>query len=395
MPTNSTAIIESDGVNTWRLIGGSCALNYAGLITQPQFGNNKSIANTEFVQRALGNYAAQNAFSSSSTLSLTDAGKLCLGNGGMTPITSTLPMANSCPAGTTFHLKNISLARWTIVCQSGNSTDELDNTFGLEYRQGVVLMSDGGINWRVTDKIGFIQTPAQFDNSTSAANTQFVQRALGNFQASGVLQTNYQLLPADAGKTLSWDGVVGLIATLPPLATVPDGATYYLFGAAVGGVIKATVGENIFAGTSGNQNQLTVRAASSIQLTKSGTIWLMSGGSMVAVASGEFAASLATNGWQKLPSGLIIQWGISQPTTTHIRVNYPVQFTSAVLHITEHDQAGILGYPIGKATWQLVPVNAGSFEAYNIGKFVQPAAGEAPLLIPPTSSGCVWLAIGF
>lgn len=159
-----------------------------------------------------------------------------------------------------------------------------------------------------------ITSPAQFDKTKLLATTEFVQRALGNFQASEVLQTNYQLLPTDAGKTLSWDGAVGLIATLPPINTVADGATYYLFGAAVGGIVKAAVGEAIFAGTSGNQNQLTVRAASSVQVTKSGTLWLMSGGSMVVVASAEFAASVAGNGWQRLPSGLIIQWGTISAT---------------------------------------------------------------------------------
>lgn len=162
---------------------------------------------------------------------------------------------------------------------------------------------------------------------------------LGNFQASGVLSTTYQLLPEDAGKTLSWDTTTGLVATLPPLASVPDGASYYLFGAAVGGTIKATTGEFIFAGTAGNQTQLTVKAAGSVQLTKSGTLWLMSGGSMLTVASAEFAALLSLAGWQKLPSGLIIQWGsvfVSNPQANILAttpVTFPITFPNAAIQV--------------------------------------------------------------
>lgn len=168
---------------------------------------------------------------------------------------------------------------------------------------------------------------------------------LGNFQASGVLSTAYQLLPEDAGKTLSWDTTAGLVATLPPLASVPDGASYYLFGAAVGGTIKATTGEFIFAGTAGNQTQLTVKAAGSVQLTKSGTLWFMSGGSMLTVASAEFAALLSPTGWQKLPSGLIVQWGSFVATAGAVNtagtgwVNYPIQFPTRAVQVNMQQQA--------------------------------------------------------
>lgn len=240
-----------------------------------------------------------------------------------------------------------------------------------------------------------ITSPAQFDKTKLLATTEFVQRALGNFQASGVLQTNYQLLPTDAGKTLSWDGAAGLIATLPPLATVPDGATYYLFGAAVGGIIKAAAGENIFAGTSGNQSQLTVRIASSIQVTKSGTIWLMSGGSMIVVASAEFAASIATNGWQRLPSGLILQWGLTASGGGIVSTTFPVAFPTACIKVLENDQVGSTAYPTSKTLWQIGLVNRFAFDGLNMGRFYTASAGAVPTILAGQPASLSYLAIGY
>lgn len=240
-----------------------------------------------------------------------------------------------------------------------------------------------------------ITSPTQFDKTKLLATTEFVQRALGNFQSSEVLQTNYQLLPADAGKTLSWDGAVGLVATLPPITTVADGATYYLFGAAVGGIVRAAVGESIFAGTSGNQNQLTVRAASSIQLTKSGTLWLMSGGSMVVVASGEFAASIATNGWQRLPSGLILQWGITASGGGIVSTTFPVAFPTACIKVLENDQVGVTAYPTSKTLWQIGLVNRFAFDGLNMGRLNTTSVGAAPTVLAGQAASLNYIAIGY
>lgn len=47
----------------------------------------------------------------------------------------------------------------------------------------------------------------------------------------------------------------------------------------------------------------------------------------------EFAGSKASIGWQKLPSGLLIQWGVITVPTANVgaSVSYPVAFTGAAL----------------------------------------------------------------
>ncbi|MFP1739794.1 gp53-like domain-containing protein [Lonsdalea quercina] len=50
-------------------------------------------------------------------------------------------------------------------------------------------------------------------------------------------------------------------------------------------------------------------------------------------AASAFGASLAGAGWQKLPSGLIIQWGIVSGTSGKISGTYPIAFPNAVLQV--------------------------------------------------------------
>jgi hypothetical protein len=56
-------------------------------------------------------------------------------------------------------------------------------------------------------------------------------------------------------------------------------------------------------------------------------------GSIVAAdfAASLFAASLASSGYQKLPSGLIIQWGNADFTTAGVQVTYPIPFPNSFL----------------------------------------------------------------
>jgi hypothetical protein len=63
--------------------------------------------------------------------------------------------------------------------------------------------------------------------------------------------------------------------------------------------------------------------------------------------AGSFTKSLASNGWQKLQSGLIMQWGTSSSAgqDTSVTVTYPIAFTTAVynVQITGRYDLGITG----------------------------------------------------
>lgn len=53
-----------------------------------------------------------------------------------------------------------------------------------------------------------------------------------------------------------------------------------------------------------------------------------------------FGKSLATNGYQKMPGGIIIQWGSLNLTSTMTNYNFPIAFPSAALQIIIADAGG-------------------------------------------------------
>lgn len=187
-------------------------------------------------------------------------------------------------------------------------------------------------------------TPAQFDNDTSVATTAFVQRALGSlagFDSSFGNLSAAANIPASAiGKVLAIGGASAQVVNLPSTTGLPDGASLTLYsqnGAGGAAYTLTASGSQVivitgaFAATAvlapGDITTLTVRAGD----------WVMTSGatgvSLSRMAS--FGASKAASGYQKLPSGLIIQWGTftqnDNGTATSYSVNFPIAFPAGGL----------------------------------------------------------------
>jgi len=73
-----------------------------------------------------------------------------------------------------------------------------------------------------------IATPQQFDNSTAAATTEFVQRALGSCSGQVTFSDNATLNASHAGMAIQWAGADGGTLTLAPTATLPLNAIAFL-----------------------------------------------------------------------------------------------------------------------------------------------------------------------
>lgn len=83
--------------------------------------------------------------------------------------------------------------------------------------------------------------------------------------------------------------------------------------------------------------------------------------------------SLVTNGFQKLPGGFIMQWGLAVTVNGVIVVNYPIGFPTACLNVTASVQAAVAGdYPaIGINVLNNVGFGAFSPIGTNLGFFWQ------------------------
>jgi len=139
-------------------------------------------------------------------------------------------------------------------------------------------------------------TPTTGDNTTKVATTAFVQSA-----TSGL----------------------GTMATQNANAVAITGGS--INGTTIGGSATAAInGTTITA-----SNQFTGPGTG---LT--GTASSLTAGSANSVGLGQFGASLTPNGYQKLPSGLILQWGSLSGTNGNTTITFPIAFPTACVSFT-------------------------------------------------------------
>jgi len=203
-------------------------------------------------------------------------------------------------------------------------------------------------------------TPGQFDDSTQIATTEFSTRQGLHFQnAFGIpVQASTTLLATDAGHWFEVEAS-GLTVTLPPLASLPQGGTY-TFKTFYSFTLQGNGGEQIMSSLDQIANTLGVSAGECITVTAngSGSLWyVVSAG----FGTPSFASSLGAAGYQKLPSGLIIQWG-STPLSSGsgaLAIIYPIAFPNACTSITLGlwDSGSATGFPTHSGNQSLTAFN--------------------------------------
>jgi hypothetical protein len=93
-----------------------------------------------------------------------------------------------------------------------------------------------------------------------------------------------------------------------------------------GGTGSSTLSANaVLLGNGTSALQTVAPSTSGNVLTSNGTTWTS--------AALNFDKSLTTNGYQKLPSGLIIQWGVTTGTSDPTSVTFPIAFPTACLNV--------------------------------------------------------------
>jgi hypothetical protein len=197
-------------------------------------------------------------------------------------------------------------------------------------------------------------TAAQFDNSTKLATTAFVQRALGNFQTA--IQTPVSgatvLTASQAGSFIQAQG--GSV-TLPSSSALQAGAAFWIMSS--GTTSLYTAGTDVIAIGSGSSTAtgIGLNAGDFIGLCFLGIfngkgIWEVITGSTALGWSAAFGSSLASNGYQKLPSGLIIQWGTAATNSSGIAtLTNPLAFPNACINCVAIYAAGSLSAVIVNA----------------------------------------------
>ena len=241
--------------------------------------------------------------------------------------------------------------------------------------------------WVLCENTGGIAhgaTPPQFDNSQKLGTTQFIQRALGSFSGSAQYNVNPTLTTADIGR-LSVAGSSGSTFTLPLLSAVPVGGKITIISQGGASSVIPQGADQLYK-TSGSISSISVVGSDWVEITNAGSAWIVSNGPALLATSSMFGSSVTQNGYQKLPSGLIIQWGMNTTNAGgYVDVTYPIAFPNHCFTVSMATREQVAS---GSVTYTSSWDDATNFQSLTTFR----ANGRLNNVL--TSMNFTWLAIG-
>lgn len=179
---------------------------------------------------------------------------------------------------------------------------------------------------------GVFQTRPQFDNTTQVATTGFVKDS--GIAASGIttVTTTSALALSTVGGTVLFNAAAAIVPTLPAASTVPVGRRIEMMNINAGVATVTRAGTDTINVNGSTVTIIALGAGDTLTLESNGaTGWYAVGGSAQLGSAGMFGVSKSASGYQKLPSGLIIQWGTF--TTTPGSVSFPIAFPTGCVGV--------------------------------------------------------------
>ncbi|OMG69728.1 gp53-like domain-containing protein [Burkholderia ubonensis] len=221
-------------------------------------------------------------------------------------------------------------------------------------------------------------TAGQFDSSTQLATMAAVQRALGSFQMSASLPvgtTNGSV--ADIGKYFTQQAAAAATYTLPSTAGLPSGSAIAFKVTSNFPLTIQCNGSDVISANGQTVSSLTLGTGDDVVLVCPQKGFWFASGSAVVGQSSKFAASLNGFGYQKLPSGLTLQWGSATSSPNgFLTINFPIAFQNGPLQIATGLQNSLSTAPVSalynngsasKSSFNLAVVApSGSYMAYAV-----------------------------
>lgn len=229
----------------------------------------------------------------------------------------------------------------------------------------------------IRGKTLFVTQP-QFDATQGVATTAFVKGALGNHSGFASLVGVTTLNASHAGKLIYAGAGGNYTVTLPSAAAVVPGTRLPIVMFASQPCFFVTqLAQSIYVNGGTPLSTITLGLGDSLDLVSDGANWYAEGGSYQLKYAASFGSSLGgSTGYQKLPSGLIIQWGFVNPSASDIAVTFPIAFPAACLAALVSP-----GYTVGSGVVNYA--NAG-------GTYV----GGMVVRLSANTNGFNWLSIG-
>lgn len=224
-------------------------------------------------------------------------------------------------------------------------------------------------------------TPAQFNNSTKIATTEFVKRQGMQSSAFIALNSATTLDATHAGASIFLGGTTSYTITLPLAEMLPPGTRIeFFFSSTSGTQTIQRQGSNIIYLGGGGTTHTSVSGSTgdSITFVTNGANWYGVSGTIQMGHAASFGKFLNSNGYQKLPGGLIIQWfttTVVSSSSGAVGFTFPIAFpnTAYQLSITP----GTTNQPL-HANVESFDRFGGSFSVWNPSARV---AGQAARII--------------
>ncbi|MDR6926888.1 phage tail protein [Pseudomonas sp. BE134] len=316
--------------------------------TPAQFDSSQLLINSAFLKRVGVEYSNLNLVGVNTVLTNSSIGSVVSASSA-TPINVTLPPTAGVPHGATLEVANAGGGGTVTVLASGSDVLSAQNgvvvpivlgagdsayfikvTGEWRLRGGSVALKYAAVmsgpNWI---------TRPQFDNTKAFATTEFVQRASGNLAGYVAYGVNTVLTAADVGKYIYANGV-SITLTLPDLTLLPAGSRLYIQASASSNKVTVTSVNGNFSGPNGSvvgSPNFVLSEGVASEFISSGTGWIAVGGSGV--------SALSPTGYQKLPSGLIIQWGVRvESSATSGSITLPIAFNTFAVVLASDAKSG-------------------------------------------------------
>ncbi|VVN07547.1 phage tail protein [Pseudomonas fluorescens] len=184
------------------------------------------------------------------------------------------------------------------------------------------------------------QTAAPFDVSRSAATSEFVQRALGNYAGARGVSAATQLTAADVGWTIGLGGNSAYTVTLPDITTVPNGATIGFHCRSNAVITVACMSGTQISPQGAYLTSIVMNSGESANVVKENGIWTVHGTASLKYAA-LFSGLVSNPGYQKHASGNIDQWGSGMSNAEgNVYVTFPIPFPKGFFSLVATHSGG-------------------------------------------------------
>ena len=184
---------------------------------------------------------------------------------------------------------------------------------------------------KVIETAGISETKGDDGDLLDAINALIAAAAsAGNYAGSEILVANRTVTNADRGMYFHVNAN-GIVVTLPNPTLVPAGTTFMIgCGSNTGCTVTSPLANGIY-----NINSNVVTTTLPLGLRSVYRFVVAGGQYHVDQVGGEF--SLSANGYQRLPSGLIVQWGTTGTITGYGgssgTITFPIAFPTTSIYV--------------------------------------------------------------